>query len=139
MPAIAAGMPSATESIATQAWQWHPTRRRISAMSARPLSDAQFAEFQRDGYVLARRLFDAAEMDLLLAYARQDPALVTSAYARKDSSGAETKLALWNHPGDNLYSMFSRSPRIVDAMEQLLGGEVYHYHSKMMLKEPLVG
>lgn len=108
-------------------------------MCARPLSDAQAAEFQRDGYVLVRRLFDATEMSLLLAYARQDPALVASAYARKDASGAETKLALWNHPGDNLYSMFSRSPRIVDAMEQLLGGEVYHYHSKMMLKEPLVG
>jgi ectoine hydroxylase-related dioxygenase (phytanoyl-CoA dioxygenase family) len=35
--------------------------------------------------------------------------------------------------------MFSRSPRIVDTMETLLGGEVYHYHTKMMLKEPFVG
>ena len=50
-----------------------------------------------------------------------------------------TKLTLWNHAGDDLYSMFSRSPRIVDRMEQLLGGEVYHYHTKMMLKEPRVG
>ncbi len=42
-------------------------------------------------------------------------------------------------PTDDLYGMFSRSPRIVDRMEQLLGGEVYHYHTKMMLKEPRVG
>jgi ectoine hydroxylase len=27
----------------------------------------------------------------------------------------------------------------VNRMEQILGGEVYHYHTKMMLKEPRVG
>ena len=32
--------------------------------------------------------------------------------------------------------MFARSQRIVDRMEQALGGEVYLYHMKMMLKEP---
>jgi ectoine hydroxylase-related dioxygenase (phytanoyl-CoA dioxygenase family) len=29
--------------------------------------------------------------------------------------------------------------RIVEPLEQILGGEVYHYHHKMMLKEPFVG
>jgi ectoine hydroxylase-related dioxygenase (phytanoyl-CoA dioxygenase family) len=32
-----------------------------------------------------------------------------------------------------------RSERIVNAMERLLGGEVYHYHHKMILKEPRTG
>jgi ectoine hydroxylase len=108
-------------------------------MSAPILSSTQVADFQRDGYVLFRSLFDRQEMDLLLNYARQDESLRASAYARKDASGFETKLALWNHPGEDLYSMFSRSPRVVGAMEQLLEGEVYHYHTKMMLKEPYVG
>lgn len=103
------------------------------------LSAAELAAYERDGYYLARRLFDAEEMAILLAHARQDPALAAGAYARKDAQGAETRLALWNHAGEDLYSMFSRSPRIVDRMEQLLGGEVYHYHTKMMLKEPKVG
>jgi ectoine hydroxylase len=100
---------------------------------------AELAAYDRDGYLLVPALFDAAEMSLLLDYARRDEALKASAYGRKDSTGQETKLALWNHPGEDLYSMFSRSPRVVDRMEQLLGGEVYHYHSKMMLKEPYVG
>jgi ectoine hydroxylase len=104
-----------------------------------PLIDAQFNQFQRDGYLLLRRLFDAQEMEILLNYARQDESLMAAAYARKDATGAATKLALWNHPGEDLYSMFSRSPRIVDRMEQLMGGEVYHWHTKMMLKEPFVG
>src|SRR5713101_5098611 len=108
-------------------------------MPAHGLSAAELAAYERDGYLLLRKLFDAQEMAALLDYARHDEALTASAYARKDSTGAETKLALWNHPGDDLYGMFSRSPRIVERMEQLLGGEVYHYHSKMMLKEPMVG
>ena len=35
--------------------------------------------------------------------------------------------------------MVSRSRRIVDAMELMLGGEVYHYHSKLLFKKPEVG
>ena len=56
-----------------------------------------------------------------------------------DTKGRRTNLSLWNHPGDDIYGMVGRCHRIVDAMEQLLGGEVYHYHSKMSAKEPKVG
>src|SRR5262245_58960676 len=110
-----------------------------SMPAARPFSTREQEQFDRDGYLLVRALFDAEEMARLLEYARNDPAIVQSAYGRKDSTGQETRLALWNFAGEDLYSMFSRSPRIVDRMEALLGGEVYHYHTKMMLKEPFVG
>lgn len=108
-------------------------------MTEHAFTPQELAAYERDGYVLVRRLFDAEEMALLLQHARQDPALASSAYGRKDSTGLETRLALWNYAGDDLYSMFSRSPRIVNRMEQILGGEVYHWHTKMMLKEPYVG
>jgi hypothetical protein len=99
----------------------------------------ELARYHRDGYLLVPALFDQEEMRILLAYAKNDEALVAGATGRKDSTGQVTKLTLWNHAGDDLYGMFSRSPRIVDRMEQILGGEVYHYHTKMMLKEPFVG
>jgi ectoine hydroxylase-related dioxygenase (phytanoyl-CoA dioxygenase family) len=35
--------------------------------------------------------------------------------------------------------MFARCERIVRSAEQILGGEVYHYHSKMIMKDPRVG
>ena len=35
--------------------------------------------------------------------------------------------------------MVSCSHRVVDAMEAMLGGEVYHYHSKLLYKKPEVG
>ena len=103
------------------------------------MSAAEWVAYRESGYLLKRGLFDAAEMAKLLAFAKTDEALMAGATGRKDATGQITKLTLWNHAGDDLYSMFSRSPRIVDRMEQLLGGEVYHYHTKMMLKEPLVG
>lgn len=102
-------------------------------------STSELAQYQQDGFYLARGLFNGAEMEKLLAFAKEDPNLSSSAYGRKDSTGRETKLALWNSADEGLYSMFARNPRIVDRMEQMLGGEVYLYHMKMMLKEPRVG
>lgn len=99
----------------------------------------ELTRYEETGYLFVPRLFDADEMQILLGYAKQDQALIAGAAGRKDASGQVTKLTLWNHAGDDLYGMFSRSPRIVDRMQQLLGGEVYHYHTKMMLKEPRVG
>ena len=56
-----------------------------------------------------------------------------------DRKGQTSQMTLWNHPGDDLWGMVSRSNRIVDSMEKLLDGEVYHYHSKLILKKPTEG
>ena len=103
------------------------------------LSDDQFHEFRTDGYVVVKGLFNPQETALLLDSARQDQILQQKAYAVKDEEGLSSKLSLWNHPGDDIWGMVSRSNRVVDSMEKLLGGEVYHYHSKLMLKEPREG
>jgi len=111
----------------------------LPADNTHPLSNHQVAQFEHDGYLLVEGLFDPEETELLITVARSDQALQEHAYGRKDSQGRLSRLSLWNHPGDDLFGTVSRSRRIVDAMEQLLGGEVYHYHSKLMLKEPFVG
>lgn len=108
-------------------------------MNTRPLSDAETAQFERDGYLLMRKWFDDEETSLLIAAAKADPAIREHAYGRRDAAGRESRLAVWNHPGDDIWGTVARSERIVEAMERLLGGEVYHWHSKLMLKEPRVG
>lgn len=108
-------------------------------MSHGPLSDSQLRQFHKDGYYIARGLYDNEEMALLSQAAREDKALAEHAIERNDGEGGVARLTLWNHPGNDIYGMFSRGRRLVDAMEQLLGGEVYHYHSKMNMKEPHVG
>jgi ectoine hydroxylase-related dioxygenase (phytanoyl-CoA dioxygenase family) len=96
--------------------------------------------FQRDGFVVAKKLFDDEEIGALLRYATADDRLGADAYTRNDSTGAKSKLALWNDLAeDSPYAAIARSNRVVKTMEQLLNDEVYHYHHKMMLKEPKVG
>src|SRR5579862_5394347 len=108
-------------------------------MTPQPLTAAQVEQFQRDGYLMIRKLFDTEEMHLLLATAHADREMICHNFPVKDAAGRESKLSLWNHPGEDIYGMIARCRRVVEAMEQLLGDEVYHYHSKMMLKEPEVG
>ena len=71
--------------------------------------------------------------------AMADKALDDHSISMNDGEGGEVRLALWHHPGDSIYGMVARSERIVDAMEQVLGGEVYHCHSKMIMKDAKIG
>ena len=79
-------------------------------MTTTVFSPAELADYERDGYFLARGLFDRSEIQKLLEFAQNDPVFQQTLYGRKDAAGMETKLALWNQAGDDLYSMFARSP-----------------------------
>jgi hypothetical protein len=103
------------------------------------LSDEQVRRYHEDGYVLARGFFDAEEIGLLHRSAKEDNELDKRSFGRADGEGGVVRLSLWNHPGDGVYGMFARCERMVRSAEKLLGGEVYHYHSKMILKDPKVG
>ena len=103
------------------------------------LTESLIADFHRDGYLFARGLFSEAEMQSLHRIAKADQQLVAEVYTRLDANGAETKLAVRNELVDSPYSAVVRSERVARTMERLLDDEVYHYHHKMMLKEPRVG
>jgi ectoine hydroxylase len=103
------------------------------------LTEDQQAAYESDGFVLVRGFFDFKEAELLQAAIVQDPAIRDHFYDRTDSEGLATKMATWNHPGDSIYGYAARSRKMVDTMEHLLGGEVYHYHSKITAKEPHEG
>ena len=96
-------------------------------------------DYERDGFVIVRSLFDETEIGLLRDAIETDPLLRESLYDRHDASGKATRMATWNHPGDSVYGLAARSHRVVDTLEDMLGGEVYHYHSKLTAKEPKVG
>ena len=108
-------------------------------MNHESLSPEQIEAFNEDGYLIVPQLFKPDEMDIVRATAKQDQAFKKNAHDLKDIEGGVAKLVLWNHAGDDVFGAVARSPRLVDAMEQLLEDEVYHYHSKMSIKEPLTG
>ena len=108
-------------------------------MARGPLSEPQVAEFQEAGFVLARGMFDRNEIGLLARAAKEDREFDQHSFGRADGEGGTVRLSLWNHPGDTIYGMFARCESIVSSAEKLLGGEVYHYHSKMIMKDAKVG
>src|ERR1035438_7314297 len=108
-------------------------------MAKGPLNDQQVRDYHVDGYVVAEGLFDKEEVGLLQRAAKEDRELDQHSFAKRDGEGGTVRLSLWIHPGDTLYGMFARSESVVNSAEKLLGGEVYHYHSKMIMKDPKVG
>jgi ectoine hydroxylase-related dioxygenase (phytanoyl-CoA dioxygenase family) len=103
------------------------------------LTAAQTAEFNEKGFTYARSLFAPDEIDLLTRAMEEDPAVRSSILDRLDGEGRATRIALWNRAGDSVYGLAARCDRMVDTVTRLLGGEVYHYQSKLTAKEPHVG
>ena len=103
------------------------------------LSEIQIAAFHDEGYLIVRGVFDAEEADILRAAASADQSFKENAYDLEDGEGGKAQLVLWNSAGEDLWGAIARSKRIVNTMEALLGDEVYHYHSKMSIKQPRTG
>lgn len=103
------------------------------------LTEEQLSDYERDGYIVVRNLFSGQEIDLLGQTARNDNEMDKSSSQKDDGEGNAVRLALWNHPGDGIYGMFARCRKMVNRVEEILREEVYHYHSKMILKDAKVG
>ena len=103
------------------------------------LSIEQVNNFLNDGFLIIPNLLDTEETELLLNAANDDPMMKENVFDVSDRKGQTSQMTLWNHPGDDLWGMVSRSNRIVASIEQLLDGEVYHYHSKLIQKKPNEG
>jgi ectoine hydroxylase len=108
-------------------------------MLPQPLSRDQRESYQQDGFLILPSFFSAEEIGLLRDTARRDRKLDEHAISRADGAGGASRLALWNQPGNGIYGMFARCDTMVGMVQQILGDEPYHYHSKMIMKEPRVG
>ena len=108
-------------------------------MARGPISNDQVREYRDQGFVLVKGFFDSAEIDLLRRAAKEDRAFDQHSINSLDGEGGQVRLSLWNHPGDTIYGMFARCESVVNSAEKLLSGEVYHYHSKMIMKDAKVG
>jgi len=106
---------------------------------AKALNDRDVSTYHRDGYVLVKGLLNVEEVRALARAAREDRFLDEHSFGRADSEGGTVRLSLWNHPTDTIYEMIARCESIVSSAEKILDGEVYHYHSKMIMKDAKVG
>jgi len=102
------------------------------------LTHDQILAYERDGFVLIENMFNPKEVQILMENTGSGR-VQQSKSGMKDADGRESKLAFWTEAGDDVWGTVTRSPRVVNAARVLLRDEVYHWHSKVMLKEPLVG
>jgi hypothetical protein len=104
------------------------------------LTFQQKAQYDKDGYIIIPQFFNTEQVALLYELATQDVVMRSNAFDLTDQSGKSTKLTLWFTPGDDTYGLLVRSQSMVNAVQTLMGeGEVCHFHSKLMQKEPKVG
>jgi len=122
--------------------------RAPGTATALGLSRQEVEAYHRDGFVIKRALFAPEEAAALLHMASSDAAVTGRAHGKLDASGFVSKLSLWNSCGVNIYGAAARAARMLDNAETLLSGpshggdageEAYHYHTKVMIKEPRVG
>jgi len=108
-------------------------------MKSRMWTKVDKYHYDLNGYLIKKSFYTYEEIALLFKITKQDDVIKKHTYGRMDKEGFTTKLALWYSLGDNIYSAFARSERMVNGVEMFLEGKPCHFHTKLMQKEPKVG
>lgn len=95
-------------------------------------------DFNEHGYIMVRNLLDNGELVNIKKQLEENDSITKYKYGIPDEDRV-TYMVLWNNPGDDVTGMLARSEKVVNTCEKLLGGEVFHFHSKLMMKEPQTG
>ena len=103
------------------------------------LNHDQIQAFDRDGFVLVPDMFSPLEIETLLATVGKDGPLDKVTFNVTDNAGRESKLAFWADIRKDIFGAVSSSPRVVDNARMLLREDVYHWHSKVSMKQPRTG
>ena len=96
----------------------------------------QITDFDHDGFVLVEGMFSIEEVNILRKAVTSASRVGEHTVVAHDAAGNESSLAIWRDIGEDVFGVVSASPRIVNSMRALLREDVYHWHSKVMLKYP---
>ncbi|KAL8608182.1 hypothetical protein ACOMHN_016637 [Nucella lapillus] len=96
-------------------------------------------DFKDAGYVMVRNMLDKEEVSQLKKSFETIAEYEKHSFAINDGAQAKIYQCCWNFPGNDVSGMVARSEKYAGTCEKLMGGEVYHYHSKVMKKEAQSG
>jgi len=106
-----------------------------------PWSQAELRTYQESGFLLARGLLAPAEIDRLNA---EMPWLLSpdlddhTVHRERERSGAIRQVYL-AHRHSAPYRELARDPRIIGPVKQVVGNDVYVWHSKINVKDAFEG
>ncbi|KAK8739688.1 hypothetical protein OTU49_003149 [Cherax quadricarinatus] len=95
--------------------------------------------YDRNGYILVRQMLNMEEVKKVKAALENPKGVTQFTYTINDGKNRTNKMTLWNHPGRDITGILARTHRVVNTVEQVLDGEVYHYHTKLIMKEARTG
>jgi ectoine hydroxylase-related dioxygenase (phytanoyl-CoA dioxygenase family) len=99
----------------------------------------QTQAFERDGFVLLNDVFSPREVEILLTATETSARMTETAWDVTDAAGRSSKLAFWGDVRADAFGAVTTSPRVVNNARMLLREDVYHWHSKMSVKQPRTG
>jgi ectoine hydroxylase len=99
----------------------------------------QVQAYDRDGYVVVPGVFTPEEVNVLLVASETSSRMTEHVYDVPDAAGRRSKLAFWGDVRADAFGAVTTSPRLVNNVRMLLREDVYHWHSKMSVKQPHTG
>ncbi|XP_076463189.1 L-proline trans-4-hydroxylase-like [Babylonia areolata] len=100
------------------------------------LTEEMKRSYEDDGYIMVKGFLDKEELENLRKTVEDTDLFTSKVYGISDGQGGKSRLTLWSHPGEDPTGMLARCHKVAGTAEKLLGGEVYHYHTKLMAKDP---
>ncbi|KAK6175432.1 hypothetical protein SNE40_013897 [Patella caerulea] len=95
--------------------------------------------YEENGFMIIKGLITPEEHKKLKEAVESSQALQKYSYGVGDGADRKMRMCLLKHPGNNVIGMVSRCEKVAGTAEQILGGEVYHYHSKVIMKDARTG
>lgn len=122
--------------------------------AVRPLTEDQFEQYQRDGYIVVEDLFDPDTVESLKSRIREythggrevpegtqkqlEPAYDRGEIDVEEPGDAVRKFE-WLTPGDDRFTEFVQLEELVDIVHHLIGRHLQLYRSGALLKPPEIG
>ncbi len=91
--------------------------------------------YLKDGFTITPGLFSAEELAPVISYLHAGHAQQKT-FGIADQSGKKTELMVWTECGNDFIGILPRLRRMVDIATAATGSPVYHWHSKITLKQP---
>jgi len=106
------------------------------------MTDAQLAQYQRDGFIIFPNLFSRAETDILRAETARLSEVKDDTVIREHTGGVRSIFRVHEADGathSGAFRALVRTPRVLQPTMQALGGDVYVYHTKINTKPAIEG
>ncbi|XP_045208507.1 L-proline trans-4-hydroxylase-like isoform X2 [Mercenaria mercenaria] len=96
--------------------------------------------FDDNGFIIVRGLMDSVETGKIKKSLEEYGLVEKYSYGLPDAEGREPRMMLWSYCGNDVLGLVPRCEKVVSTCEKLMGGdELYHYHTKIMMKDPKKG